>query len=284
MADQASNPRITAASAYFMYALVAMEPGTENSGIYANKPGYHGTRAENIARDQRDGDTDYSVEHALDSHGGPDDKAAAYDWTHRSAQSGNYASMRKYGARLRAAFDARDPRLYGWREALGQTDLDATPEGLDFDGWYTRTPDSTHAWHWHLSEHRRFVESMDNKECMLSVLRGESLAAYQARGGKLVSTATTPAPTPPPTTTDWMDKLVRDRLPTLKLGNPDKFSTRLLQACLNVHGYNLHEDGEYGPRTKSAVTSIQSKYSAESKDGICGPETWTIVLTRKDQV
>lgn len=179
-----------------MNALVAMEPETEDSGIYGDKPGYHGTRAENIARSGTD-PGDYSIRHPLDKLG-PDDKGAAYDWTHHKAQRGDYSSMALYGRRLRAAFDAKDPRLYGWREALGQTDLDSTPEGMDFDGWYLRTPDGTHSWHWHLSEHRAFVASWDNKACMLSVLSGETLAAYLARGGKLVM-----ASDPQLTTTNW---------------------------------------------------------------------------------
>lgn len=191
MALAVAGPHITAASAFFMNELVKLEPGTENSGIYAVKPGYHYTRAGNIALDKVDNSSipDYSIRLALDLQG-PDDKSAGYDWTHEKAHSGNYASMAKYGDRLEAAFNARDPRLYGWREALGQTDTDATPEGLDFQSWTRRTPDGTHSWHWHFSELRAFVESMINKYCMLSVLRGESLADYLARGGQLLTGGT----------------------------------------------------------------------------------------------
>jgi hypothetical protein len=192
-----ASSRVTAESARFMNALVALEPETEDSGIYGDKPGYHGTRAENIERDGENGD--YSVRAPLDKQG-PADKGAAYDWTHHKAQRGDYSSMAKYGRRLRAAFDAKDPRLFGWREALGQTDLDAAPEGLDFQGWYTRVPDGTHSWHWHLSELRAFVASWDNKACMLSVLSGETLAAYLARGGRLVGAM---ADSVQLTTTNW---------------------------------------------------------------------------------
>jgi hypothetical protein len=166
-----------------MGELVAMEPGTVNSGIYADKPGYHGTRAQNDAR--AGVAQDYSCKATLDRQG-PSDKAAGYDWTFKSAQAGDYRQMAKIGDRLEAAFVARDPRLRGWREALGQTDTDKAPEGLDFQGWYRRVPDSTHEWHFHLSELRAFVESYINKQAMLSVLRGETLAAYLARGGRLI--------------------------------------------------------------------------------------------------
>lgn len=276
-----ATSRVTQASADFMNALVALEPETENSGIYANKPGYHGTRAENEARDKRDGDRDYSREHPLDLKG-PSDKAAAYDWTHRKAQRGDYSSMAKYGDRLEAAFRDRDPRLYGWREALGQTDRDKTAEGLDFDGWYRRQPDSTHEWHWHFSEHREFVESWDNKLCMLSVLKGEPLKTYLDNGGKLLKPATTPKPTPAPTT-DWMDKLVKDRLPLLKQGSGG-WQVGLWQQILQHHNYAVRVDNDFGPKTKAATVALQRKYGAESVDGQVGPETWTIGLTRKDQV
>src|SRR5687768_6161096 len=282
MAEATANSRVTEASARFMNALVALEPETENSGIYANKPGYHGTMAENQARDRKDGDRDYSVEHFLDVRG-PSDKAAAYDWTHKKAQRGDYSSMAKYGDRLEAAFNARDPRLYGWREALGQTDRDKTPEGLDFDGWYRRTPDSTHSWHWHLSEHRAFVADWNNKLCMLSVLKGETLAAYLAAGGVLLKPGSLPVPPKPEPTDDWMEKLVKDRLPTLRRGDEGWF-VGLLQVVLGRHGYALTVDNDYGPKTASAVLALQTKYGAESKDSVCGPETWTIALTRKDQL
>lgn len=182
MARQASD-RVTSASAFFINELVKMEPGTEDAGVYANKPGYHGTRAENDARSGKG--EDYSCRYPADRLG-PSDKAAAYDWSHPKAQAGNYATMAKYGDRLEAAFNAKDPRLYGWREALGQTDTDKAPEGLDFVTWTKRVPDPTHSWHWHFSELREFVESMINKLCMLSVLTGETLAAYLARGGTLL--------------------------------------------------------------------------------------------------
>jgi hypothetical protein len=97
--------------------------------------------------------------------------------------------MAKYGDRLEKFFLARDPRFYGWREALGQTDTDRAAEALDFDGWFRRVPDSTHEWHWHFSEHTAFVADWDNKLCMLSMLKDQSLADYLAAGGKLMKGA-----------------------------------------------------------------------------------------------
>lgn len=280
-----AGPHITPASAWFMNELTKMEPGTEYSGIYANKPGYHNTRSGNIELDQHDNtsEPDYSIRAPLDRVG-PADKAAAYDWTFPSAQAGNYSRMAWYGHSLKLAFNARDPRLYGWREALGQTDIDKAPEGLDFQGWYLREPDSTHSWHWHFSEVRGFVESMGNKYAMVSVLQREPLEAYLARGGVLLKPiATYPKPTPPPAP-DWMDKLVRYHLPSLKQGSSDTWNVKLLQTNLNMHGARLTTDGDFGAKTRAAVIEIQRKYGAESRDGSVGPETWTIILTRKDLV
>lgn len=178
--------RTTDAAKRFMTALLALEPGTQNGGTYTYKPGYHASRADNIVMDSTD-DTDvvdYSIRDAPDKIG-PGDASAGFDWTFPTAQAGNYNLMDKYGERLEAAFNAKDPRLNGWREALGQTDLDATPEGLDFRYWSRRTPDSSHAWHWHFSEVRAYVELWDNKLAMLSILRGESLERYLANGGRL---------------------------------------------------------------------------------------------------
>ncbi len=197
--DNPNPARITDASWRFSQELLVLEHSTTNGGTYVNKPGYHGTRAENIARDGVDGD--YSVRHPLDKLG-PDDKTAGYDWVFPDAQDGDYRTIAKYGKRVRAAYDARDLRLYGWREVLGQTDTDTTPEGLDFDGWYQRTPDPSHSWHKHFSEHRAFVASWDNKLCMLSVLSGESLVDYLARGGKLMKGANM-ATSEEMTTTHW---------------------------------------------------------------------------------
>lgn len=159
--------------------MLALEPGSddEDSGIYANKPGYHNTRAQNSSGD-------YSVRDAADQRG-PSDKAAAWDWTFRSAQNGDYSRISIYGKRFKAAFDARDPRCNVLREFLGQTDTDEPPEGLDFRYHSTRTPDSSHEWHDHFSVVRAYVAVVGALDGVLSVARGETLDAYLARGGKL---------------------------------------------------------------------------------------------------
>lgn len=176
------NPsRITQELWEFRCDMLAVAPGTddEDSGIYANKPGYHNTRAAN------DPD-DYSVREAPDRLG-PADKAAAWDWTFKSAQSGDYTQIAIYGRRIRAAWEARDPRCNVLREFLGQTDTDSTPEGLDFRHHTTRTPDSSHSWHDHFSFTRAYVAVPGALKGVVSVARGDLLADYLAAGGKVYS-------------------------------------------------------------------------------------------------
>lgn len=187
------NPdRITDASWRYIESRVVLDAGDViYAGSYVNKPGYHGTRAENQARDKIDGSTDYSVRLPRDLRG-PGDKTAAYDFKYLSAARGDYRDMARRGSAVLAAFEARDPRLFGWREWLGQTDPDRAAEGLDFVTWTKRVPDGTHEWHDHEAELREFVESWDNKACMLSVVSGETLPQYLARGGRLLPGAPVP--------------------------------------------------------------------------------------------
>lgn len=180
MATTNPNPaRITDALWGFRTACLALEPGTsdQDSGIYADKPGYHNTRAQNDPGN-------YSVEDAPDKKG-PSDKAAAWDWTFTTAQNGDYSRISIYGKRMLVAWNERDPRANVLREFLGQTDTDAPPEGLDFRYHTKRTPDDSHRWHIHWSFVRAYVDDEGASECILSILRGESLDAYLARGGEL---------------------------------------------------------------------------------------------------
>jgi hypothetical protein len=192
MEDNPNPNRITNASWRYIEARRAMDPGdVVYAGSYVNKPGYHGTRLENQARDQVDGRADYSVRLPQDLLG-PNDKTAAYDFKYLSAAAGDYRAMARRGAAVRKAFLVRDPRFFGWREYLGQGDPDKAPEGFDFVTWTERVPDPTHEWHDHESELREFVESWDNKACMLSVLAEETLGAYLRRGGRLLPGAPLP--------------------------------------------------------------------------------------------
>lgn len=152
---------------WFSQQLLALAPGSLFGGIFAPKPGYHNTRANLLARPEWR--NDYSIRLPADQRG-PIDKAAAVDWTFPEAQQGDYRRIALYGGRVREAFNRRDPRLFGWREFLGQADLDSPPEGYDFATWTTRTPDNTHQWHDHFSVHREHVGNLAVMRGMLLVL------------------------------------------------------------------------------------------------------------------
>lgn len=171
------NPaRITNAMWWLWEQLQALEPvDGALGGIYANKSGYHNTRAANDAN----WPGNYSVVDAVDRRG-PSDKAAALDWTFRSAQRGDYSNISKYCKRLMASsLDMDDERLNGWREWYGQTDFDGEVEGWDSRYLRRVTSDSSHLWHIHFSESREHAESYDNKKALLSVLKAEPVAQWR---------------------------------------------------------------------------------------------------------
>nr|WP_018223601.1 hypothetical protein [Salinispora pacifica] len=193
----AGSDYTTDASEWLMIQLLNLESGTENGGIYANKPGYHNTRAGNHPNN-------YSVLDQEDK-GGPSDKAAAYDWTFLEAQdfmtasnpdfdaqpmqqftttAADYSAISRYSQRLLASGkDPDDPRMDGWREFYGQADNDSGVEGYNFRYDYEISSDPSHLWHIHLSEDRDKVTSMANKEALLSVLRGETVEQWLNKGG-----------------------------------------------------------------------------------------------------
>lgn len=191
MATVAPSIYYTEASRWFQEQLLNLAPGTQNGGIYANKPGYHNTRDQNLP-------TNYSVVQPPDKLG-PGNKAAGYDWTFPEAQGNtpDYSRIALYSGRLRAAGQANDPRTDGWREFYGQADTDIEVEGWDFYFNRAASSDSSHLWHIHLSELRKFTEDRLNKEAMLSILRGETLEEWLAsQGGGMAN----------PNTVDNMDR------------------------------------------------------------------------------
>lgn len=55
------------------------------------------------------------------------------------------------------------------------------------------------------------------------------------------------------------------------------------QTLANLRGASLKVDGDFGPLTDEATRGIQTRYGAESVDGMVGPETWAIGLAGEDQ-
>lgn len=178
--------RITDELWWFSQQLLTLVPGTLFGGIYAPKAGYHNTRAALLANPAWR--NDYSIRLPADKRG-PDDKSAAVDWTFPEAQGGDYRRISLYGGRVRDAFNARDPRLAGWREVLIQADLDSPPEGYDFMSWSTRTPDNTHQWHGHFSVLREHVRNLSVMRGMLGVLgwKEQTVNVYETPTGFFIS-------------------------------------------------------------------------------------------------
>ena len=61
--------------------------------------------------------------------------------------------------------------------------------------------------------------------------------------------------------------------PTLKKNAADKAAVRLMQERLNAHGAKLTADGNFGPKTDTALRAFQAAKGLTA-DGICGPKTW----------
>lgn len=209
----------------------------ELGGIYANKKGYHNTRAANLAY----WPGNYSVVLPLDKLG-PSDKSAGVDWTFRSAQGGNYDRIRLYSSRLLVAAKARDPRLAGLREFYGQADADTAVEGWDLANHESASSDSSHLWHIHFSFWRAYVMVMAAVEGVLSVLKGETLADYLARGGQLISGTTAEEDTMFCKKGDRGEAVKRVQLGLL----------RLEPGCLGKTG----ADGIWGDTTSAAVKRL----------------------------
>ncbi|MEU7905898.1 peptidoglycan-binding domain-containing protein [Actinoplanes sp. NPDC049118] len=251
MAPNPNPARITDAMWWLWEQLHALEPrDTELGGIYARKPGYHNTRAGNAANN-------YSVRDAVDKRG-PADKAAALDWTFKSAQRGDYRTIAKYMSRIIASGrDKRDPRLDGWRDIYGQADKDRHVEGWDCRYDRDITSDDSHLWHIHFSESRERVTSRANKDALLSVLKGESLDAWLKRTGA--------KPKPPAPKGTWCKGAYRPELRRGSAGEHVKF----LQAMIGSP-----VDGDFGPATEARVRWYQ-KLRGIAVDGIAGRRTWT---------
>lgn len=241
--------------------LKAAEPSSLLGGILARKPGYHNSRDHLPS-------TDYSVAQFAIDRVGPAHKGSAIDWTFPEAQRGDYTRIAKYTRRLLDAAKRRDPRLYAVREFFGNADSDTEVEGWDVAKNRASSSDKSHLWHIHISIHRKYIDDAAAMRALLDVINGVA-----------VPVVPTP-PVTPPTTQDWTVKLIM-ALPTIRRGMKGE-TVGTAQALCTARGVSCKMDNDFGPATERAVKTVQTRYGAEGKDGIVGPETWTILITGKD--
>jgi len=256
------NPsRVTDALWWFWEQLKAMEPASQLGGIYADKKGYHNTRAANL----RQWPHNYSTVDAEDK-GGPPDKAAALDWTFPEAQRGNYKRIDMYTGRLLAsARDKNDPRLRGMREFYGQADADRQVEGWDTRFDRSASSDPSHLWHIHFSFDRDKVTRQTMFTDVVSVVKGETVERW--RGRPDAATAPT-APTRSRTSKGAPGSRALSLTRPMIEGDDVRFVQRFIgeRRCGAA-------DGVFGPNCKSGVEWYQ-RMRGIAVDGEVGLQTW----------
>lgn len=216
-------------------------------GFYADKRGYHNDRK----RNQQRWPGNYSIKLSLDLKG-PDDKIAAVDFTMSDAE------MRKRTRYLIDAADRNDPRLYAVREFYGTLD-GKTVVGRIKDTrtgkWRSSSADITHLWHIHVSFFRAYVSMWNELSPILSVLRGETLAEWES-GGVGGSGIMLPRE--------------GDSGPVVE------YWQRMLKAA----GYDPGPfDGDFGPKTKAAITAIRKKHGLEPASYVTA---WTAMTIQRE--
>jgi hypothetical protein len=166
---------------WFVEQCLALTPTSwvdEYGGTYTDKAGSHNSRERLIAKGLSN---DYSIRDPLNKQG-PGDKGAAFDWTFPTAHGGNYAEIVKYSARIKTAWETRDPRAYALFEVLCEADFDYDPEGYVFYPTRSlRTPDRTHKWHIHMGFIRKYLNDWAAFRDLFSLVSGEPLTAWRAR-------------------------------------------------------------------------------------------------------
>lgn len=226
--------------------------------------------------------TNYSVVRAEDKPGnGPNDAAAAID------MNLGFTDMVTLHVFLRSMWTARDPRMKyinawnGWdgHDGAGRYDVVAhTVDGATSD----------HKWHVHLEIRRKYVRDMVAMRAILSLLKRESLAAYQKSiapkpGPVMVPVGhTTPLPKPAPKPSKVETKapafpLARNRY----FSKSDKFNAqvKIAQRRLEQRGWDLGDagaDGYFGDVTDRVIRQFQREKHL-TVDGKLGPATWRAI-------
>lgn len=216
--------------------------------------GYHISRMDQPA-------SNYSVVRPEDKAGnGPNDASAGIDMTMSTAD------MIECTKRLVTVYaNMADPRrkylnaFNGW---TGSGDAQRWDVYARKVSW--ATPD--HKWHVHLELRRKYVGSATAAKAVLSILKGESMAAYLESINVMVK-----APAYPGRILRRDDKQIKPDA-ALKV-----WQTRMVQRGWTSLGT---PDGFFGAATESVVKRFQTACGVLS-DGVIGPKTWPLPWTRK---
>ena len=241
------NPSRIAASTWSLWeAVEGVIPGVRLGGIYALKPGYHSTVADNRSR----WPGNYSITLPLDLVG-PHDKARAIDLTMSTTE------MRKRTGYLKdSALDDADDRLFAVREFYGTTDgrnvyglIKRTERGK----WTRESSDTSHLWHIHIGIFTKHITSQYAHDAILSVLSGETYKEWQSKGlgGFMIG---------------------------LRKGDSGEEVTAL-QGIIRNAGFDPGPiDGEYGNKTSEALLDLRKSLgsAAESGDTVTGTAVYQL--------
>lgn len=242
----ASNPNptyITDDMWWLWLACLGFIPGVRLGGIYANKSGWHNTVNANLSR----WPGNYSVRNPIDRRD-PKTKARAIDLTM------NATWMRIITQRLLDGAARRDPRMRCVKEFYGTVNGSTVVGRIkdSEDGPYrSASSDASHTWHVHGGILTPYVDDRDAMEGLASLLKGESLASWQARtGGTAPATGLVPEP-------------------TLREGDTGPRVGQLQRALNTALGLDLAVDEGYGLATTTAVRALQ-RLARITEDGIYG--------------
>lgn len=254
----------------------------EISGIvgdttHRRRGGYH------ISRMDQTDKANYSVVRPDDKLG-PDDTASAVD------MNLNPADMVVCTKRLVAAYDnVNDPR----RKYLNA--FNGTLDGKVAQRWdvYAKTvswASADHLWHVHLSIRRRYSASPTAVKAILSMLRGEAVAAYMASIGITTAsrqTTSLPASAKGPVTPPPVAPVTAPPFPGRVLRRNDSASqpdtaVKAFQVQMLKRGWSSLgvADGFFGPKMERLVRRWQSNCGLPA-DGVIGPKTWPTPWTRR---
>lgn len=220
--------------------------------------GYH------LGRAFQPSSSNYSVVRPDDKLG-PDNAAAAIDMTM------SHPDMITCTNRLVAAYtNLQDPRRK-YLNAFNGTQDGKTARRWDIYARKTKSATQDHTEHVHMEIRRKYVDSAVAMKAILSILRGQSVAAYLKEAGTTGSVASTGSTSTPPSFTA-----------TLKRGSSVSPAVRQFQSQLLKRGVSSIgvADGLFGPKLESAVKDLQAA-AGLVVDGVIGPKTWPLPWTAK---